>query len=100
MSQAQVGETALYHSPELGFDNVWFKALEIGYAGGGVFPTYGMFVGHFVDMLDPTETDFVEFWSQPLLNEPTPLGGPMALGDPYYFRFDVGEGAFALHVAP
>jgi hypothetical protein len=97
VSQAQVGETAFYHGDD--FDNVWFKALEIGYPGDGAFPGYVMFVGHFVDVLDPNETDYVEFWGQPLVGEPTPLGGPLSLGDPYTFRFDVGEGAFALHVA-
>jgi hypothetical protein len=99
MSNAQVGTAWFSRHPDWGYDEVWFKAVEIGYGGGGADPGYAMFVGHFVDMLDPNETDWVEFYGQPLLAEPTPWGGPMSLGDPYYFRFDVGEGAFTLHVA-
>lgn len=98
VSHAQVGETAFYHAPELGFDNVWFKALEIGYPTDGSLPGYTIFVGRFVDMLDPAETDYVEFWGQPLVGEPVPWGG-LSLGNAYHGRFDVGEGAFALHVA-
>lgn len=99
ISHAQVGTTWFFRHPESGLDEVWFKALEIGYPGGGADPGFGMFVGHFVNMLDPKATDYVEFWGQPILSEPTPWAGYASFGDPYYFRFDVGKGVFALHVA-
>jgi hypothetical protein len=91
----QVGETSFIHSPELGFDQVWFKAFEIGYSTDGSLPGYNLFVGHFVNMLDPAATDFVEFWGQHLEGEPVPWGS-LALGGQYYGRFDVGGGAFVL----
>ena len=89
---AQVGETSFYRSATQ--KDVWFKALEIGYPG----PKYGMFVGHFVDVLDPAATDYVEFWSQSLEKEPTPWGGPTELGGTFQGRFDVGRGIFTLRV--
>lgn len=94
---SQVGETSFIDSPELGLDQVWFKAFEIGYSTDGSLPAYNLFVGHFVDMLDPTETDYVEFYGQHLVGEPVPWGG-LSLGGQYHSRFDVGEGTFVLVV--
>jgi hypothetical protein len=86
---AQVGETAFYRSATA--KEVWFKALEIGYPG----PGYGIFVGHFIDVLDPAATDYVEFWSQKITYDPDPGG---ALGGTFQGRFDVGRGTFTLRV--
>ncbi len=86
---ALVGETDFYRDPIK--KEVWFKALEIGYPG----PGYGIFVGHFVDLLAPGATDYVEFWSQGLTYEPNDGG---AFGSPWYGRWDVGSGTFALRV--
>lgn len=97
MSNAQVGTAWFFGHPDEGYTEVWFKALEIGYPGGGTDPGFAMFVGHFVNMLDPTATDFVEFWGQPIDGEPNATD-TASFGGRYYFRFDVGEGAFALHV--
>lgn len=85
----QVGETAFYRTPTQ--KEVWFKSFEIWYPG----TLYRVFVGHFVDVLEPGATDYVEFWGQNLTYDPTPGG---TLGSQYYVRFDVGQGTFTLRV--
>lgn len=92
MGSGQVGETSFTRTATQ--KEVWFKAFEIWYPGAG----FNLFVGHFVDVLDPAATDYVEFWGQNLEKEPTPWLGPMELGGTYYGRFDVGRGTFTLRV--
>lgn len=95
VGKAPIGEASFGHVPDQGYDQVWFKGLEIGYTTSGALPGYNVFVGHFVDMLDPAETDYVEFWGQHI--EGTgPV--PFTLSDVYHGRFDVGEGTFELLV--
>lgn len=93
VGKAPVGEASFSH--QQGYDEVWFKGLEIGYSSDGSLPGYNVFVGHFVDVLDPAETDYVQFWGQHILGT-GPV--PFTLSEVYQGTFQVGEGAFELHV--
>jgi hypothetical protein len=88
---AIIGEATFTAYPDEGYNEVQFTALEVGYPA----PGYGMFTGRFVDMLDPAETDFVQFWSAEINADPA-TGGTV---DPtFQGTFEVGEGAFVLRV--
>jgi len=90
---AVIGDAMFYARD--GFNEVWFKALEVGYPTS----SYGIFIGHFVDRLGPTETDYVEFWSAPISWDFTTYpdtGG--TIGAAWHGTMDVGAGAFVLKV--
>lgn len=92
---AVIGEASFIANAELGYNEVWFKALEVGYPTAG----YGIFIGHFVDRLDLAETDYVEFWSAPIDWDFTTYpdtGG--TIGVAWHGTMDVGAGAFVLKV--
>jgi hypothetical protein len=90
---AVIGDAQFYRRD--GFNEVWFKALEVGY------PTeaYGIFIARAVDMLDPSATDTIEFWSAPIDWSFTVFpdtGG--TIGSAWHGTMDVGAGAFVLKV--
>jgi hypothetical protein len=88
-----IGEAAFYHND--GYNEVWFKTLEVGYPTAG----YGIFIAHAVDMLDPTATDYIQFWSAPIdwsFTTYPDTGG--TIGPAWQGTMDVGTGAFVLKV--
>jgi hypothetical protein len=90
---AVIGEAAFYRND--GYNEVWFKALEVGYPTAG----YGIFIAHAVDMLDPAATDYIEFWSAPIIWDFTQYPGTGGtIGTAWQGMMDVGTGAFVLKV--
>jgi hypothetical protein len=88
-----IGEADFYRQD--GYNEVWFKALEVGYPN----PAYGIFIAHVVDYLDRAATDTIEFWSAPIDWDFTTYpdtGG--TIGPAWNGIMDVGHGAFVLKV--
>ena len=81
---------------------VWFKGFSVGWpADPEDGPGYAMWIGHFVDVLDPTAVDYFEVSGQGLDIDFAPY--PQALielpGHQWPLsRFDVGKGSFVLRV--
>jgi hypothetical protein len=90
--EAPIGQADFYSNDEE--SGVWFKGLEIGHSTDGSMPGYNVFVGHFVDLVDPEATDYVEFFGQHIQGD----GPTWTLSDLYQAGMDVGEGTFELHV--
>ena len=77
------------------YNEVWFNGLEVGTGY-----TKTAFTGHFVDNLDPSKADTVEFWAQPMAPVSAPGGFVFTnpSGNPNHYFLSVGKGAFVLVV--
>jgi len=78
---------------------VWFNGFSVGWPADPVKgPGYAMWIGHFVDVLDPAAVDYFEVSWQGL--DIDWAGYPVSaiqLGNQWsVFRFDVGKGTFVL----
>jgi hypothetical protein len=77
------------------YNEVWFNGLEVGTGY-----TKTAFTGHFVDYLDSSKPDTVEFWAQPMAPVTAPGGFVFtnSSDNPNYFNLPVGKGTFVLVV--
>jgi hypothetical protein len=83
-------------------NEVWFKGFSVGWpADPATGPGYAMWIGHFVDVLDPAGVDYFEVSGQALDIDFVDGGYPVSVittGGQFTNRFDVGRGTFVLRV--
>ena len=86
-------EVGFHHSAT--YNEVWFNGLEVGTGQGKT-----AFTGHFVDYLDHSRPDTVEFWAQPMGPVTAPGGFVFTntSDNPNYYNLTVGRGTFLLVV--
>ena len=86
-------DVVFYHHAT--YNEVWFNGLEVGTGQGKT-----AFTGHFVDYLDHSKPDTVEFWAQPMAPVTAPGGFVFtnSSDNPSYYNLTVGKGTFVLVV--